>query len=110
MSTSKQFIEYFLDRMTDIGDITLKSMMGEYLIYYRGKLVGDICNNRVLIKPVSSAQNLMPSADMQPPYQGAKAMLVLDNFEDTDFVKNLFEAMYAELPEPKAKKGRTVQG
>lgn len=110
MSTSKQFTEYFLDRMAEIGDITLKSMMGEYLIYYRGKLVGDICDNRVLIKPVPSAHNLMPSADMQPPYQGAKAMLVLDNFEDTDFVKNLLEAMYAELPAPKAKKGRTVQG
>lgn len=104
MSTSKDFITYFSEQLKDIPDIIIKPMMGDYLLYYRGKLVGDICDNCVFIKPISAAHNLMPTADMQPPYKGAKDMLVLENFEDVAFVARLFEDMYAELPEPKNRK------
>ena len=104
MATTKEFLNYLLEQLRDIPDISVKPMMGEYLMYYQGKLVGDICDNRVLIKPVAAAKELMPDAEMQPPYSGAKDMLVLEEIEDAEFVKCLFDAMYPQLPAPKIKK------
>lgn len=79
-------------------------MMGEYLIYYNGKLIGDICDNRVLLKPVTAVKELLPEAEMQPPYTGAKPMVLLENLDDKEFLIKLFKAMYEELPMPKPKK------
>lgn len=104
MATSKEFIAYFIGQLNRPEDIAVRPMMGEYLLYYRGKLVGDICDNRVLLKPVEAAKKLLPDAEMQPPYDGAKPMILLENTDDGEFVLSLFEAMYPELPEPKAKK------
>lgn len=106
MATSKDFLNYLLEQLKDIPEISFRPMMGEYLLYYRDKLVGDVCDNRVFIKPVESAKNLLTDAEMAPPYQGAKDMLVLEEIEDAQFVGKLFETMYAELPEPKSKKKR----
>lgn len=104
MATSKEFLEYFREQFYKNSDITVKSMMGEYLVYYRGKLIGDICDNRFLVKNVASARELLPDAQLEPPYKGAKDMLVIENFEDTQFMLKLFEAMYPQLPEPKLRK------
>ena len=103
MATSKEFLNYVSEQLRDISEISFRAMMGEYLLYYRGKLIGDICDNRVLLKPVSAAKNLLPDAEMQPPYEGAKDMLVLEDLENSEFIYELFEAMYPELPEPKRK-------
>lgn len=103
MATSKEFLNYISEQLRDISDISFRPMMGEYLLYYRGKLIGDICDNRVLLKPVSAAKNALPDAEMRPPYEGAKDMLVLEELENPQFIYELFEAMYPELPEPKRK-------
>lgn len=79
-------------------------MMGEYIIYYRGKIVGGIYDDRFLVKPTKSAAAMMPDADMDLPYEGAKKMLLVDNVDNRDFLRNLLEAMYDELPAPKKKK------
>ena len=79
-------------------------MMGEYIIYYRGKIVGGIYDDRFLVKPVKSAMEMMPEANMELPYEGAKEMVLVDNVEDKEFLKDLFEAMYEELPAPKKKR------
>lgn len=102
LTTTKDFLNYFLEQCG--GEVTARPMMGEYLIYYKGKLVGDICDNRVLIKPVNAAKALLPDAEMLPPYAGAKPMILLENIEDTEFIKTLFSAMYNELPLPKPRK------
>lgn len=104
MATSKEFIAYFIGQLNRPEEIAVRPMMGEYLLYYCGKLVGDICDNRVLLKPVEAAKKLLPDAEMQPPYDGVKPMILLENTDDGEFVLSLFEAMYPELPEPKAKK------
>ena len=78
--------------------------MGEYIIYYRGKIVGGIYDDRFLVKPVKSAMEMMPDADMELPYEGAKEMVLVDNVEDKEFLKDLFEAMYEELPAPKKRR------
>ena len=87
-----------------MDDVSHRAMMGEYIIYYRGKVVGGIYDDRFLVKPTKSAAAMMPNADVELPYDGAKEMLLVDNVDNKDFLRELLEAMYAELPVPKKKK------
>ena len=84
-----------------LNDITCRKMMGEYLIYYKGKLTGGIYDNRFLVKPVKSAVELMPDTSYEIPYEGAKKMLLVCNVEDKEFLSELMNAVYMELPEKK---------
>ena len=104
MASSKEYLEYVLDQLSDLDEITYRAMMGEYIIYYRGKIIGGIYDDRFLVKPVKSAIELMPNANMELPYEGAKEMLLVDEIENKDFLKELVEAMYEELPAPKKKR------
>ncbi len=103
MATTKDFLQYVTERFKEIEGVTFRPMMREYLMYYRGKLVGGIYDNRILIKPIDAAKKMFPYAAMEIPYEGAKAMILLEE-RDSWFVNTLFEKMYAELPEPKKKK------
>ena len=104
MASSKEYLEFILEQLSDLGDITYRAMMGEYIIYYRGKVIGGIYDNRFLVKPTKSAINLMSNAVMELPYEGAKEMLLVQDIEDKVFLKELLERMYQELPVPKKKK------
>ncbi len=104
MASSKEYLEYILDQLSELDDISYREMMGEYIIYFRGRVVGGIYDDRFLVKPVRSAVALMPDADMELPYEGAKEMLLVDDPEDRAFLRDLLEAMYDELPAPKRKK------
>lgn len=104
MTSSKEYLEYILEQLSNLDDITHRAMMGEYIIYYRGKIVGGIYDDRFLVKPVKSAMEMMPEANMELPYEGAKEMVLVDNVEDKEFLRDLFEAMYEELPAPKKKR------
>lgn len=106
MATSKEYLRFVLDQLSDLEGISYKQMMGEYIIYYKGKLAAYVCDNRVLIKPVKSALSLMPEAPLQAPYEGAKEMLLAENIDDRDFMTELFRAIYDDLLEPKPKKKR----
>lgn len=103
MATSKDFINYIAGQFGG-EELTFRPMMGEYLVYYRGRLLGDVCDNRLLVKPVESAKRLLPDAEFQPPYEGAKPMILVENIDDKEFLNGLFEAMYPELTEPKPRK------
>jgi len=104
MATSKEFLDYILDSLSSLDGISAKKMMGEYIIYYHGKIAAYLCDNRMLIKDVPSARALLPNADPEPPYEGARDMLLFEDTDNKAFLKELFEAIYPELPEPKAKK------
>jgi TfoX/Sxy family transcriptional regulator of competence genes len=104
MTSSKEYLEYILEQLSNLDDITHRAMMGEYIIYYRGKIVGGIYDDRFLVKPVKSAMEMMPEANMELPYEGAKEMVLVDNVEYKEFLRDLFEAMYEELPAPKKKR------
>ena len=104
MASSKDYLEYILDQLSGLDDISYRAMMGEYIIYYRGKIVGGIYDDRFLVKPVKSAVAMMPDADLELPYEGAKEMLLVDDVENREFLRELLEAMYAELPAPKKRK------
>lgn len=104
MSSTKDYLEYILEQLSFSDDITYRSMMGEYIIYYRGKIIGGIYDDRFLVKPVPSAKEMMPNANMELPYEGAKGMLLVDDVENRAFLKELLEAMYDELPAPKKRR------
>ena len=101
MASSKEYIDIVLDQC---NGLFARAMMGEYVLYYGGKVVGGVYDNRLLIKPTPSAKALMPNAEYQLPYEGAKEMLLVEDIENRDFLRQLFEAMYEELPKPKKRK------
>ncbi len=103
MASSKEYLEFILEQLSDLDEITYRAMMGEYVLYYRGKIIGGICDDRLLVKPVKSAVALMPDATFELPYEGAKEMLLVDDVDNRDFLAKLFNAMYDELPMPKKK-------
>ena len=104
MASSKYYLDFILEQLSEVEDISQRAMMGEYIIYYRGKVVGGIYDNRFLVKPTKSAVDMMPEASLELPYEGAKEMLLVDNVESKEFLKELLEAMYEELPAPKKKR------
>lgn len=104
MSSTKEYLDFILEQLSDLDEISFRAMMGEYIIYYRGKVVGGIYDDRFLVKPTKSAVAMMPNAEMELPYDGAKEMLLVDDVDNKEFLRELLEAMYSELPAPKKKK------
>lgn len=104
MASSKEYLDFIMEQLSLIDGVSYRAMMGEYIIYYQGKVIGGIYDDRFLVKPTQSAIKLMPSADYELPYYGAKEMLLVDDIENRDFLKVLLELMIDELPVPKLKK------
>ena len=104
MASTKEYLDFILDQLSGLEDVSSRAMMGEYVIYYRGKVIGGIYDDRFLVKPAEAARAMMPGALMERPYEGAKEMLLADNVENREFLKELVEAMYPELPAPRRKK------
>lgn len=104
MASSKEFVNFVLEQLSGLEQVSSRAMMGEYIIYYKERIVGGIYDNRFLVKPVDSALALMPDASWELPYEGAKKMLLVDNLDDRDFLEKLLNEMYDELPPPKKKK------
>ena len=103
MATNKEYLNFILDQLSELDGITHRQMMGEYIIYYHGKITAYLCDDRLLVKPVASAVKMMPQAKFETPYDGAKEMLLVENVDDRAFLKELLEAMYPDLPQPKKK-------
>ena len=104
MASSKEYLDFILEQLSGLDGITHRAMMGEYILYYRGKIVGGIYDDRLLVKPVAAAVARMPDAAYELPYEGAKEMLMVDGVDSRDFLAELFRAMYDELPAPKKKR------
>ena len=105
MATSKEFHDYIVENLQKAGKVTTRKMMGEYCVYFNGKLVGNICDNTLFLKPTESALRLLPGAERGYPYEGSKSlMIIMDEAENTELVKCVFNSMYEELPVPKKRK------
>ena len=100
MASSNRYLEYVLDLLSELDDISYRAMMGEYVLYYRGRVFGGVYDDRFLIKPTESARRILPDADVEIPYDGAKGMLLVES-EDRELIGSMVEAMYDELPKPK---------
>ena len=103
MASSKAYLEFILEQLSGLEEITHRAMMGEYVLYYRGRIFGGIYDDRFLVKPTKSAGAMMPDADMEIPYEGAKEMILVDDVDNRDFLRKLVESMYEDLPEPRKK-------
>ena len=104
MASSKEYLQFILEQLSDLEGISYRSMMGEYILYYRGKIVGGIYDDRLLVKKTRSALECMPAAFCDFPYEGAKEMLLVEEVDNKEFLTKLFEAMYDDLPLPKARR------
>ena len=103
MASSREYLDFILEQLSGLENVTWRAMMGEYILYWRGRIVGGIYDDRFLVKPVKSALAMMPEAEREIPYEGAKEMLLVDNVDSRDFLRDLLTAMYDELPAPKKK-------
>ena len=101
MASTKEYLDFILEQLSDLDEISFRAMMGEYIIYYRGKVVGGIYDNRFLVKPTKSALAMIPDANMELPYEGGKEMLLVDDVDSKKSLTELLEAVYNELPAPK---------
>ena len=104
MASNREYLDFILEQLSGLENITYKAMMGEFILCYRGKIIGGIYDDRFLVKPTKSAAEMMPDADREIPYEGAKEMLLVDNVDNREFLTELLTSMVDELPEPKKKK------
>ena len=104
MASSKDYLSFILEQLSGLEDISYRAMMGEYILYYQGKVIGGIYDDRFLIKPTVSAKKMMPDASYELPYEGAKEMLLVSDVDDREYLSSLIPAVAAELPAPKKKK------
>ena len=103
MASSKEYLDFILEQLAGVEGVTWRAMMGEYILYHRGRIFGGIYDDRFLVKPTKSALALMPDAERELPYEGAKEMLLVDNVDNREFLTELVAAMADELPAPKPK-------
>ena len=103
MASSKEYLHFILEQLSGLDDISYRSMMGEFILYYRGKIIGGIYDDRLLVKKTKAALELMPAAICELPYDGAKEMLLVNEIDSKELLTKLFDAMYDELPVPKRK-------
>lgn len=108
MASTREYLDFILDQLSELEDLSCRAMMGEYIIYCRGRVVGGIYDDRLLVKPTKSALAMMPDARRELPYEGAKEMLLVEAVDDREFLSKLLEAMAAELPEPGKRKKRQL--
>lgn len=106
MATSKAYFEFIREQLSKLDEVSFRAMMGEYIVYFRDKIAGGLYDDRFLIKPTEAAKSFMENVEYDIPYEGAKPMLVVDNVDNRDYLKQLFKAMYDELPAPKPKKAK----
>jgi len=106
MASTRGYLDYILDQLSELEEISCRAMMGEYILYYRGKVFGGIYDDRLLVKPVPAAAKLMPEAETELPYDGAKPMLLVSDVDSREFLKELVESMWEELPDRKGKNGK----
>jgi TfoX/Sxy family transcriptional regulator of competence genes len=104
MASDREYLDYVMEQLSEAGEVSFRPMMGEYVICYRGRVIGGVYDDRFLVKAVKAARERMPDAPSEIPYEGAKAMLLVDNVENKAFLKALLEAMEPELPASKARK------
>ena len=104
MASRKEYLHFILEQLSDLNAVSYRSMMGEFILYYRGKIVGGIYDDRLLVKKTRSALECMPAAVCDFPYEGAKEMLLVEEVDNKEFLTKLVEAMYDELPLPKPRR------
>ena len=103
MPSTREYLDFVMDQLSELDDVSYRAMMGEYVIYYRGKVVAGIYDDRFLVKPTPGARRILPNAPMEIPYPGGKAMIMIEDIENRDLMRHVLNAIYADLPISKRK-------
>ena len=104
MASTKEYLDFVLEQLSELDEVSSRAMMGEYILYYRGKVFGGIYDDRLLVKPVPAALKLMPDVELELPYDGAKEMLLVDDIDNREFLCELVRSIWEKLPSPKKKR------
>ena len=104
MASSKEYLAFILEQLSELEEMSYRPMMGEYILYYRGKIIGGIYDNRLLLKPVKVVMDQLGQTRLERPYEGTKEMILIEDLEDKSFLAGLIRDMYEVLPAPKVKK------
>ena len=104
MASSKEYLNFIIDQLSGLNGMSYRAMMGEYILYYNSKIVGGIYDDRFLVKPVKAAVTMLPDAKKELPYEGGKEMLLVEDVDDRELLRDLLQAMYEELPAVKKKR------
>ena len=99
MASSKEYRDFILEQLSLLDNITCKSMMGEYLLYYKDLLFGGIYDDRFLVKIVST--NSKYNMEEQLPYEGAKNMYLVEDVENRELLKEIVLDTGEGLPKKK---------
>lgn len=108
MATSKDYVDYILEQCAGLP-VRTRAMMGEYILYYNDRVAADLCDNRMLVKNLPAARCRMPDAPLEPPYPGAREMLLVEFTDDRQRLADLLEAIYPELPAPRPRKRKAAK-
>ena len=103
MASTKEYLDFVLEQLSELDEVSIRAMMGEYILYYRGRVFGGIYDDRLLVKPVPAAVKLIPDATMDLPYEGTKEMILVEDVDNREFLCDLVRSMWEELPEKKRK-------
>ena len=106
MASSKEYLQFILGQLSDLEEINYRAMLGVHIIYYRGRIVGGIYDDRLLVKPTKSAVSYLATVTYELPYKGAKEMLLVEDVDSKEYLAGLFRAMYDELPVHKSNNKR----
>ena len=104
MPSTESYLHFIQDQLSGLDGVSWRAMMGEYILYYRGRIAGGIYDDRLLVKPTPAALRLLPAAVREIPYPGAKELLPVDDVENRALLETLLTAMYDELPAPRKRK------
>lgn len=105
MASTQDYLEFVLDLLSEVPEVTYRKMMGEYILYSGGVIFGGIYDDRFLLKDVPATRRAFVTE--QIPYDGAKPMLLVDS-EDSARIAQAIEAMFPQLPKLKVKKPREI--
>lgn len=108
MPSSDEYLEFILDQLRGLDDVSHKKMMGEFILYFKGKVVGGIYDNRLLVKDVPSVHSFLPDCRLELPYEGAKPMVAVDDVDNSDLLCRIIEAVCDALPKPKPKRSKPL--
>ncbi len=108
MASSKSYLAYVTEQLAALPEVSFWAMMGEYVLYYRGKAVGGIYDDRLLVKETEAARRLLPDAPLETPYPGGREMRLAD-VDRRELLERLIPAVAEELPAPKCGKKRDIR-
>ena len=105
MATKQHLVDFILEQMSGVPDVSARKMFGEFAIYSTGKVVALVCDEQLFVKPTDAGKRFIGTVTEGAPYPGAKPCFLVagDQWEDGDWLSELIRLTANALPMPKPK-------